>query len=311
MNSMQGNGQPATFGASNGAAGAEPVKDITTAQFMSEVVEASRERPVLVDFWAPWCGPCRQLAPALEKVVGETRGKVKLVKMNIDKHPEIAGRMGVQSIPAVVAFVDGQPRDAFMGAIPEGEIRKFLDKLGVGKDEGEAIAEALQEAQRLAAEGAVAEAANLYSMILQSDPANVAALAGMGMLYLSTGDAARAQAMLDAIPEKQRTEPAAASLKAAIDLESQMQGLAPADELLRRIEADPKDHQARFDLALRHNAAGRREEAADCLLEIVRRDRKWKDDGARGQLLQFFDAWGPTDPATLSARRRLSSILFS
>ncbi|MCG6856549.1 MAG: thioredoxin [Salaquimonas sp.] len=301
-----GDGGPA----SSGGGAPEAVKDISTAEFMVEVIEASNERPVLVDFWAPWCGPCKQLGPVLEKVVAESRGKVKLVKMNIDQHPEIAGQMGVQSIPAVVAFDQGKPKDAFMGAVPESEVRRFIDKLA-GPSGPSPIDQALEEAARLEGEGAHAEAANLYASVLQQEPHNVAALAGMGTLYLTSGDAERARAMYEAIPADQHGKPEAASLKAAIDLAEQAASLGDTAELLARIEADPKDYHARFDLALALNAKGRREEAADQLLEIIRRDRKWNDDGARAQLLQFFEAWGPTDEATLSARRQLSSILFS
>lgn len=301
-----------TLGGGQATSGGAPeaVKDISTAEFMAEVIEASNERPVLVDFWAPWCGPCKQLGPVLEKVVAESRGKVKLVKMNIDQHPEIAGQMGVQSIPAVVAFDQGKPKDAFMGAVPESEVRRFIDKLA-GPSGPSPVDQALEEAARLAAEGASSEAANLYASVLQQEPENVIALAGLGTLYLASGDAERAKAMYDAIPADQQDKPEAASLKAAIDLAEQAASLGDTSALVARIEADPKDYQARFELAVALNAAGRREEAADQLLEIIRRDRNWNEDGARTQLLQFFEAWGPADEATLTARRQLSAILFS
>jgi putative thioredoxin len=286
------------------------VKDISTAQFVGEVIEASHSQPVLIDFWAPWCGPCKQLAPALEKAVAATRGKVKLVKMNIDENPQIPGQMGIQSIPAVVAFVDGRPKDAFMGALPEGEITKFIEKL-IGPQAPSPIEVALQEAEARAKQGAASEAANLYAGILQQEPGNAAALAGMGMLYLQANDLERAKAMLDSIAAENIENPKAVSLRAAIELAEQASKLGDISQLQSRIEANENDHQARFDLALVYNARGKREEAAEQLLEIVRRDRNWQDDGARNQLLQFFEAWGPADPASVAARRKLSALLFS
>jgi putative thioredoxin len=296
--------------ASDAPAGPEPVKDISTAQFMAEVIEASHQRPVLVDFWAPWCGPCKQLQPALERAVGALRGAVKLVKMNIDDHPEIPGQMGIQSIPAVVAFVDGRPKDAFMGAKPEGEIKRFLEKL-TGPAGPSQIDMALEDAARLAQEGQPAEAANLYAAILQHEPQNVAAMVGLGGLYLDMGEIEQAKGMLAAVPAEKAGDPAVASLRAAIDLAEQAARLGDPTALQQRIAQNPKDYDARFDLALIYNAMGQREEAADELLAIVQRDRKWRDDGARAQLVTFFEAWGPTDPATLYGRRRLSSLLFS
>ncbi|MGI9400930.1 MAG: thioredoxin [Rhizobiaceae bacterium] len=294
---------------------AEPVKDISTAEFAAEVIEASQTKPVLVDFWAPWCGPCKQLTPILEKVVAATRGKVKLVKMNIDDHPDVAGQMGIQSIPAVVAFVGGRPKDAFMGAQSEGEIRKFIEKLA-GPSGPDPIEQALEEADRLAGEGAASEAAGLYAAVLQQDPGNVAAIAGMGMLYLDGGDLERARAVLASVqppsgPGPATEHPKLASLRAAIELAEQAEELDDPTELLNLVAAEPDNYQARFDLALAYNASGKREEAADQLLEIMSRDRSWNEDGARTQLLQFFEAWGMTDPVTIAARRKLSSLLFS
>lgn len=299
----------ADYGASTGA-GPAAAPDIGTADFMTEVIEASREKPVLVDFWAPWCGPCKQLTPVLEKTVAEARGAVKLVKMNIDDHPEIPGQMGIQSIPAVVAFVDGKPKDAFMGVQSEAEIRRFLEKLA-GAQGPSPIEEALQQAEAMAASGDMSQAANLFAAVLQQEPQNADALAGMGDLYLKSDDLERARSMLEAIPADKLEEAKPASLKAAIELAEQAEDLGDLADLERKVEADPSDHQSRFDLAIALSAAGKHEEAADQLLEIMRRDRQWNDDGARTQLLQFFEAWGPTDPATATSRRKLSSLLFS
>ncbi|HSO46689.1 MAG TPA: thioredoxin [Rhizobiaceae bacterium] len=315
---INGGGNGAQFSASWGASlgaqpaqtGPEPVLDISTAQFMGEVIEASRQRPVVVDFWAPWCGPCKQLAPALERSVAAMRGAVKLVKMNIDDHPEIAGQMGIQSIPAVVAFVDGRPKDAFMGVRPEGEIKRFLEKLA-GPSGPSEIEMALEDAGKLAEEGQLEEAANLYAAVLQHEPQNIAAVAGLGGLYLEMGNLEQAKEMLAAVPQDKANDPAIASLRAAIELAEQAASLGDPAPLLKRIADNPKDFEARFDLALIYNAMGQREEAADELLAIVQRDRNWRDDGARAQLLTFFEAWGPTDPASLYGRRRLSSLLFS
>ncbi len=283
------------------------VIELTDETFDSTIQNA---KPVLVDFWAPWCGPCKQLAPALEKAVAATRGAVKLVKMNIDDHPEIAGQMGIQSIPAVVAFVGGRPKDAFMGARPESEIKRFIEKLAGPAGPSE-IDMALEDAARLAEEGQPAEAANLYAAVLQHEPQNLAAIAGLGSLYLEMGRLEQAKGMLAAVPADKAGDPAIASLRAAVELAEQAASLGDPAALQRRIEANPKDFEARFDLALVYNAMGKREEAADELLAIVQRDRNWREDGARTQLLTFFEAWGPTDPATLYGRRRLSSLLFS
>ena len=290
-------------------AGPVPVKDISTAEFMTEVIEGSKDVPVLVDFWAPWCGPCKQLAPALEAAVAKAGDRVRLVKMNIDEHPEVAGQMGIQSIPAVVAFVNGQPRDAFMGAKPEQEIAKFIEKLA-GPSGPSKLEEALEMAANLAEQGQAGEAAGIYGAILQQQPDNADALAGYGHLLVKEGKIEEAKSVLEMAGEVSGHQGLDA-LRAAIDLAEQAGSIGDFAELEAKFAADPADHQARFDLAIALNGAGKREEAADHLLEIIGKNREWQEDGARTQLLKFFESWGPTDPATLAARRRLSSLLFS
>ena len=303
-----GDGQPAAAAAGGDAGFA--VRDTTTASFAADVIQESRNQPVLVDFWAPWCGPCKQLAPALEKVVREAGGRVRLVKMNIDDHPAIAGQLGIQSIPAVIAFRDGQPVDGFMGAIPESRIRDFIDKL-VGKVAAEASAEALAGAAELRADGDLQGAAQIYAAVLRQEPENLDAIAGLAEVILESGDAATAKEILDRAPEGKEDAPQLAGVKARLALAEQVAELGDPAELERRLAANPKDHDARFDLALIQNATGRRDEAADSLLAIMKADRTWRDDGARLQLLKFFEAWGMGDEATLAARRKLSSLLFA
>jgi putative thioredoxin len=286
------------------------VKDTTTASFRQDVLAESMKQPVLVDFWAPWCGPCKQLTPVLEKAVRAAGGKVKLVKMNIDEHPQIAGQLGVQSIPAVFAFQRGQPVDAFMGALPESQIKGFIERL-IGPLGPSAADEILAEADRLAAEGDAGGAAELYAAVLSQDPENAPALAALAKLHVELGDLEGARRLLDAAPAAKAKDPAILGARAAIELAEQAGSLGDIAELQRTVEADPLDHQARFDLAIALNARNRREEAANHLLEIIRRDRNWNDDGARKQLVQFFEAWGPMDEMTLAGRRRLSSILFA
>jgi len=269
--------------------------------------------PVLVDFWAPWCVPCRQLTPLLEKAVRAAKGKVKLVKMNIDEHPAIPGQMGIQSIPAVIAFVNGQPADGFMGAIPESQVTAFINKLTAGvPGAGEPdIAEMLKEAEAVLAEGDPATAAQIYAEVLAADATNIAALAGLAKAYMATGAIEQANQTLAMVPESKRNDPAVKAVQASIDLAEQAKALGPVTELEQKVAANPLDHQARFDLATALNASGKRSEAIHQLLEIVKRDRKWNEDGARKQLVQFFEAWGPTDEATVDGRKRLSTILFS
>lgn len=288
------------------------IKDTTTQTFVKDVIEESKRQPVLIDFWAAWCGPCKQLTPILEKVVRAAKGKVKLVKMNIDEHPAIPGQMGIQSIPAVIAFVDGQPADGFMGAIPEGQVTAFIDKLtkGMPSPEGDVTA-ILAEADAAMAAGDPATAASIYAEVLSFDATNLAALTGIARCYIVTGALEQAKQTLAMVPESKRGDAAVAAVQAALDLAEQAKNLGPVGELEQKVAANPLDHQARFDLAVALNASGKRAAATDHLLEIVRRDRKWDDDGARKKLVQFFEAWGPNDDATVEGRKRLSTILFS
>jgi putative thioredoxin len=286
------------------------IKDTTTQAFMVDVIEESKRQPVLVDFWATWCGPCKQLTPILEKAVRAAKGKVKLAKMDIDKNPEIPGQMGIQSIPAVIAFVNGQPADGFLGALPESQVVAFLERLTKGKI-GSEEKDLLTAAATALAEGNAAGAAEIYAQALAADSTNVAAMAGLARCYIETGAIDQARQTLAMVPDNKRNDPAVAAAQAALDLVQQAKSVGPLNELEAKVAADPKDHQARFDLAVALNAAGKRADAASHLLEIVKRDRKWNDDGARKQLLQFFEAWGATDEATLEGRKRLSSILFS
>src|ERR1700731_3021066 len=289
------------------------VKDTTPPTFVKDVIEESKRQPVLVDFWAQWCGPCKQLTPVLEKAVNAPKGKVKLVKINIDEHPAIPGQMGIQPIPAVIAFVNGQPADGFMGAIPESQVTAFINKLTAGvPGAGEPdIAEILKEAEAVLAEGDPATAAQIYAEVLAADATNIAALAGLAKAYMATGAIEQANQTLAMVPESKRNDPAVKAVQASIDLAEQAKALGPVTELEQKVAANPLDHQARFDLATALNAHGKRAEATEQLLAIVKRDRKWNDDAARKQLLQFFEAWGGADEATVDGRKRLSTILFS
>jgi putative thioredoxin len=286
------------------------VKETTTQAFVKDVIEESRQQPVLIDFWAPWCGPCKQLTPVLEKVVKAAKGKVKLVKMNIDEHPAIPGQMGIQSIPAVIAFVNGQPADGFMGALPESQVVAFIERLTKEKL-GAGDKDLLEAADQALAAGDYAGAADVYAQVLQEDSGSIPALAGLARCYVGSGNIEQARQTLAMIPESKQNDSAVAAARAAIELAEQSKSLGPINELEQKVAADPKDYQSRFDLALALNAKGSREAAVDHLMEIVKRDRKWNEDGARKQLVQFFDAWGPTDEATIAGRKRLSSVLFA
>ena len=286
------------------------VSDTTTQTFMKDVIEESKKRPVLVDFWAEWCGPCKALTPVLEKVVRSAKGKVKLVKMNIDEHPTIPGQLGVQSIPAVFAFVNGQPADGFVGALPESQVQAFVDRLG-GKAAGGEVADALKAAADLLAKGDATGAAEMYAQVLATEPESVPALAGLARSHVEAGNLQPARATLQLIPKGKENDPAVSAARAALELAEQASKAGDPSALEEKVKANPADFQARLDLAVALNAHGRREEALAQLLEIIRRDRKWNDDAARKQLIQFFEAWGHTDPQTVEGRRRLSSILFS
>lgn len=292
---------------------ADLIKDTSTPAFVKDVLEESKRQPVLVDFWAPWCGPCKQLTPIIERVVRAAGGRVKLVKMNTDEHPSIPQQMGIQSIPAVVAFVGGRPVDAFMGAVPESEVKAFIDRLtanlpGNGSPQ---VAELIGEAEAALAAGDTATAASIYAEVLTADAANIPAIAGLARCYLEGGAIEQAKQTLEMVPEAKREDGAVKAVQAAIELAEQASSLGPLAELEQKVAADPRDFQARFDLALALNAAGKREDATTQLLEIVKRDRKWNEDGARKQLVQLFEAWGATDQATIEGRKRLSTILFS
>lgn len=300
-------------GGPNGLIPDDLIRETTTAAFSRDVLEASRQQPVLVDFWAPWCGPCKQLTPVIEKVVKEAAGRVKLVKMNIDDHPSIAGQLGIQSIPAVIAFVDGRPVDGFMGAVPESQIKEFIDRIaGPGTDDATAeIENVLGEARALLDAGDAQNAAGLYGAVLQADPENATAVAGMIECMIALGQLAEARQALSGLPEALANEASVAAVSKKLDQIEEARKLGDPTALERQLALDPDDHGARLKLAKIRNVEGDRAAAAEHLLTIMKRDRSFEDDGARRELLSFFEVWGPKDPATVAARRKLSSILFS
>jgi putative thioredoxin len=301
-------------GGANGAGADSLIKDVSEATFMQEVVQASMERPVIVDFWAPWCGPCKQLTPALEKVVAEARGKVVLAKVNVDENQGIAGQLRIQSIPTVYAFYQGRPLDGFQGALPEGQLREFVAKLveAAGGETGESTEELLAQAEQALSEGKPEEAAEIYARILDGERENSKALSGVIRSYIGMGELAAAREIFESLPEALQLHADLQGAKAALELAEQPeQDEGELAELLEKVAHDPADLQARLDLAVALNGKGKKEAAAEELLEIVRRDRSWNEDAGRRQLVQFFEAWGPTDPVTVQARKRLSSLLFS
>ena len=296
-----------------GAPAAEVVKDSNTQHFAADVLDASREVPVVVDFWAPWCGPCKTLGPIIERVVAAAGGAVKLVKINIDENQELAGQLRIQSIPAVMAFKDGQPVDGFVGALPESQVKAFIGQLA-GQTGPSPVAQALEQAAALVAEGQHQEAGALYSQVLQHEPGSAAAIAGLTRCLIATGDLDGARQVLEATPEDLAEHIDIAGARTALELADQAQQTGDGgdlDELRGRLAADANDHQARFDLAIALFGLSQREAAVDELLEIVGRARQWNDEAARKELVKLFEAMGPTDPVTVDARGRLSSLLFS
>lgn len=285
------------------------VKDTTSANFRQDVISESARQPVLVDFWAPWCGPCKQLTPVLEKTVAIAAGKVRLVKMNIDEHPEIAGQLGVQSIPAVFAFQNGQPVDGFMGALPESQVKAFIERL-VGPLKSE-IDEMIDAAEEALAQGDIETAAHLFASAESAQPANVKAAAGLIQILVQKNELEAAREVLARQSEKALNDPGLQAARAALEIAEQALSAGDVGDLVKRLDKDPNDHQARFDLAIALNAKSQRDQASDALVEIIKRNRGWNDEAARKQLLQFFEGWGPMDPDTIAGRRKLSTVLFS
>ena len=299
------------FGQSAAGHGAAPIKDVTSASFETDVIAASMEAPVIVDFWAPWCGPCKQLAPALEKAVAATRGKVRLAKINIDDNPDLAQALRIQSIPTVYAFFQGRPVDAFQGALPDSQVKQFVDRIAAqgGGDDG--VAAVLEQAAESLEAGDTQNAIALYRAILNEVPETPAAFLGLIRALLAEADIDEARNVLGQVPAAIATHADIAAAKAAIDLADQAANAGPIGPLLDAVARDPADHQARIDLATALYAAGQHQEAVDHLLESIKRDRAWNEEEARKQLVKYFEARGPKDPVTLAGRRRLSSILFA
>jgi putative thioredoxin len=296
------------------SAGADLIKDVSEATFMADVVEASQTVPVIVDFWAPWCGPCKTLGPLLEDAVRGAKGAVKMAKVNVDEAQRIAGQLQIQSIPTVYAFFKGQPIDGFQGAVPGSEIKAFIDrvvKAAGGEAPGESLAEAIAAAEDMLAEGAVADAAQTFEAILGEEPMNAAAYGGLVRSHILLGDLDQAEAILNGAPAEISHSSELEAAAAQLALARQAADAGPVDELRAAVEAAPEDHQSRFDLAQALHASGDVSGAVDQLLELFRRDREWNDGAARTQLFTIFEALKPNDPIMLNGRRRLSSMIFA
>ncbi|MFN3233014.1 MAG: thioredoxin [Alphaproteobacteria bacterium] len=287
------------------------IKDSDTANFMADVIEVSQQVPVIVDFWAPWCGPCKQLTPALENVVNAAQGAVRLVKVNVDENQQLAAQLRVQSIPAVFAFKDGQPVDGFMGALPESQLKEFVERISGDAVPQSPVEQMLEAAQAALAQGDLVNAEAAFRQVNAAEPENLVAVAGVIQCRIGAEDVEGAKVIFDALDEEAQASGELAAAKAALHLAEQAGEAGDVAELRAAVDANPDDHQARFDLSAALLGAGRNEEAGAELLEIIRRDREWNDDAAREQLLTLFEAWGHADPLTLSTRKKLSRMLFS
>jgi putative thioredoxin len=287
------------------------IKDATEATFMADVIDASMEVPVIVDFWAPWCGPCKQLTPALEEAVRAARGKVRLVKVDVDRNQTIAAQLRIQSIPTVYAFLKGQPVDAFQGALPPSQIKQFVERL-IAMGGGEAgLDEALDQADAMLAEGAVTDAAQVFAAILQEEKENLRAITGLARCHLAMKEVEKAKGILALVPAEKAGDASVTALHAQIALMEETAGAGEAREIRARLDRDPNDHQARYDLAMALLAEGDTAAAVDELLELFRRDREWNDAAAKNQLFKLFDSLGPKSEVAAKGRRRLSSMIFS
>ena len=296
------------------APAANLIKDGSQASFMADVIETSKEVPVIVDFWAPWCGPCKTLGPALEAAVTAAKGAVRMVKINVDEAQSLAAQIQIQSIPTVYAFHKGQPIDGFQGALPASEIKAFIDrvvKAGGGEAPGEALSEAVAAAEEMLAEGAAVDAAQTFAAILEEEPANAPAYGGLVRAHIALGDLDQAEAVLNGAPVEISRSPELDAAHAQLELARQARDAGPVADLTAAVEADPNDHQARFDLARALHASGKVQEAVDQLLDLFRRDRDWNDGAAKAQLITIFDALKANDPVVLNGRRRLSSMIFA